>query len=206
MIYTNEVIKEKNDKKIKRKKALKCITLPIIFLILILVLYICYQKYVKKSNNIDIFGFKFYTIITGSMEPKYNIGDLIIIKDIKPNNIKVGDVITYSVNSEKNVTHRVTEIVHKDGETLYRTKGDNNNTADTELVRYNQIQGGVCFKINKLGKFMTEFLVSGIGMIIIISLILISYLNVSRSEERRIAREDARRRYNTPKYKKEKVI
>ena len=43
-------------------------------------------------------------------------------------------------------------------------------------------------------------------MVIIVVLIGMSYAHSSRSEEKRIAREDARKRFNVPKYKKEKML
>ena len=205
MIYTNEMIKEKNKQKLKIQKVLKCLSIPVIVFILIISLYISYQKYIKKSTNIDLFGFKFYTVLTGSMEPEFNIGDLIIERKIEQEDIHVGDIITYSLNNQNTVTHRVIKISQENGEILYETKGDNNNSPDEKLVKYSQIQGHIVFKIDKLGKIITEF-VSGIGMVVLLVIIIISYIHSSRSEEKRIAREDARRRYNIPKYKKEKTI
>ena len=204
MIYTNEIIKDKNNKKQKKQKVLAYIVNVFIAIVLIIIAYIGYQKYIKKSSNIEIFGFKFYTVLTGSMEPNYNVGDLVIGKKIEQNNIKVDDVITFSVDSKNTMTHRVVEIVEENGEILYKTKGDNNNSPDPDLVKYSQIQGYAFFKIDKLGKLITEF-VSGIGIVIVIAFVVISYLRSSRNEEKRIAREDARRRYNIPKYKKEEV-
>jgi len=205
MIYTNEMINKINDKKQKREKMLNWIFIPIMFLIILIIGNICYQKYIKKDSSVNIFGFKFYTVMTGSMEPKYNIGDLIIDKKINQEDIHIGDVITYSIGGKNTVTHRIIEIVKDNGEILYRTKGDNNNSADSELVKYSQIQGEVFFKINKFGKIITEF-ISGIGIFILLLIIILSYLRSSRKEEKRIAREDARRRYNIPKYEKEKII
>ena len=205
MIYTDEMIKEKNKQKMKLAKAFRYLSIPIIVFVLIVSLYISYQKYIKKSSNIELFGFKLYTVLTGSMEPEYNIGDLIIEKKIEQKDIKVGDVITYSLGNQNTVTHRVIKISQENGETLYQTQGDNNNSPDAELVKYSQVQGYIVFKIDKLGKIITEF-VSGIGMVVLLIIITISYIHSSRSEEKRIAREDARRRYNIPKYKKEKTI
>ena len=145
-------------------------------------------------------------VLTGSMEPKYKIGDLILTKEKNMEDIKINDVITFtSENGTDTVTHRVIEIIKKDGQTLYRTKGDNNNSIDTDLVKYNQIKGTVIFKINKLGIIIAHIL-SHTGIICIILLLILSYLDSSRKEEKRIAREDARQMRNIPKYEKEDFI
>ena len=205
MIYTNEMIKKKKENKQKRGKILRVLFIPLVLIIIILVIDIVYQKYIQKSSSISILGYKVYTVLTGSMEPKYNIGDVIIEKTIEEKDIKVGTVVTYKIKKNKTITHRVVEIVEEEGKTLYRLKGDNNNSPDKDLVNFNQIQGTILFKIDKIGIIIAKFS-SGIGMVIIVVLIGMSYAHSSRSEEKRIAREDARKRFNVPKYKKEKML
>lgn len=200
MIYTNEMIKKINNQKEKRRKIFKIISYPFITLIFLLVLYAGYMKYIKKENNINILGFRQYMVATGSMEPQYNIGDLIIIKETPKEKIQVGDVINFiSENGIDTITHRVIEIIEKDGETYYKTKGDNNNSEDSGLVNFNQVQGVLVFKISKLGTIMTKML-TGTGIIIIFAFIIISYIRDTNKEEKRIARENARKLFNVPKY------
>lgn len=199
-IYTNEMIKEKYARKNRKKKIIRIITTPVVVLILLLAIYTGYFKFIKKSNNISFFGYKQYIVMTGSMEPSYNIGDLIFEKEIAKEDIKLNDVITYSLeNGQDTVTHRVVDIIEENGETYYQFKGDNNNSPDPDLVTYKQIQGKVIYKINKLGSLIAEF-VSGTGVILILIIFILSYMKTNRKEERRIAREDARSRYNKPKY------
>lgn len=199
-IYTNEMIKEKYARKNRKKKIIRIITTPAVVLILLLAIYTGYFKFIKKSNNISFFGYKQYIVMTGSMQPSYNIGDLIFEKEIAKEDIKLNDVITYSLeNGQDTVTHRVIDIIEENGETYYQFKGDNNNSPDPDLVTYEQIQGKVIHKIDKLGSIIAEF-VSGTGIILILIIFILSYMKTNRKEERRIAREDARSRYNKPKY------
>ena len=189
MIYTNEVIKKKKAKKMVLKKFFRILHIPIITAIVLLVIYMGYMKYVKHENNISILGFRQYIVATGSMEPKYNVGDLII-----------GDIINYiSENGADTITHRVTDIIEKDGQTYYQTKGDNNNTEDPELVKYRQVKGKLVFKISKLGTIITNLL-TGTGIAILFVVILLSYLRDKNKEEKIIARENARKLFNVPKY------
>lgn len=205
MIYTNEMIKEKNNKKEKRRKIFKIISFPFIILIVLLVLYVGYMKFIKKENDISILGFRQYMVATGSMEPQYGVGDLIIIKETPKEEIQVGDVINYiSANGMDTITHRVVEILEKDGETYYKTKGDNNNAEDPELVNFNQVQGVLVFKISKLGTLMTNML-TGTGIVIIFAFVILSYLRDTNKEEKRIARENARKIYNVPRYEENDI-
>lgn len=199
-IYTNEMIKEKYARNNRKKKIIRIITTPVVALILLLAIYTGYFKFIKKSNNISFFGYKQYIVMTGSMQPSYNIGDLIFEKEIAKEDIKLNDVITYSLeNGQDTVTHRVIDIIEENGETYYQFKGDNNNSPDPDLVTYEQIQGKVIYKIDRLGSLIAEF-VSGTGVILILIIFILSYMKTNRKEERRIAREDARSRYNKPKY------
>ena len=164
MIYTNEIIKKKYEKKLIIKRLLKIVYVPIIAGIILITILAGYKKYVKHENNISILGFRQYVVATGSMEPEYNIGDLIVIRETTKEEIKIGDVINYiSETGIDTITHRVVDIIQKDGQTYYKTKGDNNNSVDPELVNYSQVKGILVFKI-------------------------------------RIARENARKLYNVPKY------
>ena len=203
MILTNEIIKQKKNRQKKTKKIFKIIVLPIFAIIILFIIYTAYLEYIKKENDINLFGFRIYMVMTGSMEPTYNIGDMIIIRETKIEDIKVNDVITYTIEDEKNtITHRISEIIEQDGEKVYITKGDNNNSNDTDSVSYNQIRGVVLFKISKMGTIITSLL-TGTGIITIIILIISFYMHDIRKEEKRIAREDTRKIHNIPKYEKE---
>lgn len=72
-------------------------------------------------------------VLTDSMYPVIQSGDLIICHTAEPEEIETGDVIAFfdpAGNGTTIVTHRVIEVT-EDG---WRTKGDNNNTEDRLLV------------------------------------------------------------------------
>ena len=206
MIYTNEAISKKIKKKENIRKFFNVIITSFTCVLVILTMYLAYVKYIKHEKNINIFGLRQYMIMTGSMEPNYNIGDLIITKEVNPENIKKGDIITYALaDGNATVTHRIIDVIEKDGKTMYKTKGDNNNAPDQNLVAYDQIQGVFLFKINNFGNILSSILTkTGIALVFLI--VILSYLRANSKEEKRIAREDIRRRYNIPKYEKEKTV
>jgi len=83
-------------------------------------------------------------VLTDSMYPEIESGDLIICNTAKPEDIKEKDVISFfdpAGSGTSIVTHRVLEIVPKDGKLFFRTRGDNNNTEDRELVPAENLVG-----------------------------------------------------------------
>ncbi|MGI8719564.1 MAG: signal peptidase I [Nitrososphaeraceae archaeon] len=79
----------------------------------------------------------FYVVVSGSMIPTINIGDIVIIKnnsfDTSFNNLKVGDIIVFRAPEAKTedgkpkvIVHRVAEIGNFFQKEAMRTKGDAN--------------------------------------------------------------------------------
>ena len=101
-----------------------------------------------------IFKYKPTAIVSNSMHPIFDIGDVVIIEKLdrkKSRNLKKYDIIEYKLKNII-VSHRIIHIEkHNDGSISYITKGDNNNTADNEKVSSNQIIGIVKFRIPKVG-------------------------------------------------------
>lgn len=76
-------------------------------------------------------------VLTDSMYPLIESGDLIICHTAEAEDIEEGDVIAFfdpAGNGSSIVSHRVIEVTEFNGEVAWRTKGDNNNTEDRLLV------------------------------------------------------------------------
>ena len=58
-----------------------------------------------------LFGFQIYTVLSGSMEPKYPVGSLVYVRKIEPEKLEVGDDISFLVSDKTVVTHRIVEIL-----------------------------------------------------------------------------------------------
>ena len=114
-----------------------------------------------------------YVVVSGSMQPTIDINDAIIIRRVKSNNIKVGDVITFKSNDVNHpnitITHRVVGIVNKEDGLYFRTKGDNNKVTDSSLVSSKCVYGKVDLIIPKLGYFQ-KFIVTPTGFCLFILL------------------------------------
>ena len=118
-----------------------------------------------------ILGFRVFNIVSGSMAPQYNVGDLIYVQKVDPATVKPGDVITFLLNEDLVVaTHRVVRI-DAEKQHIY-TKGDANDTEDANPVHFNNVIGVPTFKIPKLGH-VSDFIQNPPGMYIAIAAVAI---------------------------------
>ena len=79
------------------------------------------------------FGYGAAVVLSGSMEPTYSAGDLLIVK--KADHYQTGDIVVYQTGQNL-VVHRITDM---NGETV-TTQGDANNAPD-EPFAVTQIKG-----------------------------------------------------------------
>lgn len=143
-----------------------------IFLVIAIVSYLISSNKVRSGEQYlpTIFELTGVTIETGSMAPKADVGDYVLIKLPEIEDIKVGDIITF-VDNNILVTHRVDEIINKNGQVCFSTKGDANNTVDKNIVYIDKIVGVGVMVIPKLGLFF-KWITSITGMIVIGAIIL----------------------------------
>ena len=89
---------------------------------------------------------------SGSMVPVINPGDIVLIAPVKPELIKLGDIIEYKNAKEKiNIVHRVIEIGGDAGTDYFITKGDANNSPDADPVSPEAVVGKEIYIIPKVG-------------------------------------------------------
>lgn len=101
-----------------------------------------------------LLGLQIFTVLSGSMEPAYETGSLIYVKQVDHRELKAGDVITFMLSEDTVATHRIVEVLPDANDPSvirYRTKGDANNTEDQLPVHYKNILGTPVFTIPKLG-------------------------------------------------------
>lgn len=161
------------------------------------------KSFINPNKTPDFFGYKSFVIVSRSMEPTIMKEDAILVKEVPENEIKVNDIISFS-QGETNVTHRVIEIIEENGKKNYKTKGDNNNTADKEKIIYEQIEGKYQFKISKFG-IITEILKSKIMLIILILIFVFMFYYKNKMNYKRQERKEKRKKHNYMK-EREKTI
>ena len=126
------------------------ILLPILIINLTLIV----KSYINTEEVPSLGGVFPMIVLTDSMYPEIAAGDLIICNTADPEEIRVDDVISFfdpMGSGTAVVTHRVMEIVEKDGEISFRTKGDNNNAEDQVLVPADSLIGTYKSRIPGLG-------------------------------------------------------
>ena len=137
-----------------------------------------------------LLGYQCYTVISGSMEPEYSVGDLLYVKDVDVNTIKVGDPITFILNEDLVVaTHRVIRI-DAENQRFY-TKGDANDIEDQSPVHFNNVIGVPKFSIPKLG-YVSDFIQNppgmyvtiGIGVLLILLVFVPDMIGKKKEEEK----------------------
>ena len=99
-------------------------------------------------------GSQTYSVLTSSMAPKYAPGTFLVVKPIPFEELKIGDIITYQIDSGSPavISHRITSIAaSQTGETMFTTKGDNNSVEDALPVREVQIKGKLFYAVPYVG-------------------------------------------------------
>ena len=112
------------------------------------------------------FGWRADTVLSGSMEPALPVGCVQVTRPVQPQNIQVGDIITFrSTTNGKLMSHRVV-AVEEDESYQFRTKGDANEDVDPYLTPAENVVGRVCFKVAHVGR-VVEYLKTPIGFILL---------------------------------------
>ena len=132
--------------------------------------------------GVRLVGLKPYVVLSGSMEPEYQVGSLIYVKSVDYKTLQVGDDITYMLDRDTVVTHRIIEVLvdEEDPNVLrYFTQGIANDVPDAVSVHYKNIIGKPVFAIPYLG-YVSNYIQNPPGTYIAISagaiLILLVFL------------------------------
>ena len=105
-----------------------------------------------------LWGYGIYTVTSGSMEPEIHTGDVIYTMPVEFQELREGDVITFSMNQGKTtVTHRIQKIDQKNR--LIQTKGDANKENDrTWITEIFHSQSGLSGIAGFIGKWKAVFI------------------------------------------------
>ena len=156
------------------KKAVSIIANVLAWIVLIFAFLITIIVFSSGRNNgvANLLGYIPLSVQSDSMKPTFKEGDLIICKEVDDmNSLKVDDVITFWTTIDgkrvKN-THRIVEIVDKNGTDGYVTRGDNNAINDTDVISPGAVIGRwTNVKLPVIGRIM-DFLRTKTGFFICI--------------------------------------
>lgn len=127
-----------------------------------------------------LIGLQVYTVLSGSMEPNYHVGAIIYVKDVEPKTLQVGDAISFMISENTVATHRIIEVIPDENDpnvVRFRTKGDNNDIADTNPVHCNNVLGKVVGTVPLLG-YVSDFVQNPPGTYITLAAAMVMVLVV----------------------------
>ncbi len=187
MLYTNEAInkRKKKTKKVKNKiiALVYILLIPILTYNIILIL----QSIINPKETPSFLGIKTYVIISGSMQPNINIGDIVVVKKVDINELQVEDIISYRKGKDV-ITHRINKIETKDKEVVIKTKGDSNNVEDSYEITQESIEGKVVKIIPNIGKLNLLLQNKMIIIIILLTIFLMYSRNIKTQKRKNIRR------------------
>lgn len=155
--------KDKTQKKKTRPKgSIRKKLFNAVFYILILAMLIGAFVFATNSDaNKSVFGYRMYSVLSGSMTPVHPKGSLVIVRITDPKEIKAGDDITfYNPGSEQEIwTHRVIDVIDNYGNNgvCFKTQGVANSQEDPFVTIGGNVVGVVVFSIPYAG-YVLEFI------------------------------------------------
>lgn len=188
------------------------VNVVVILLVLLFVLVVCLQRF--SNNEISFLNFRLFTVVSGSMEPVYSIGDVLLAKEVDAEDIEVGDSISYLGTSgqfkDKVITHEVIQIEKdNEGKFLFHTKGKANLTEDP-IVKEEQVFGKIVYEAHILSfiygivsKPMGMFFCVIIPLFYIIGSEFLSFLLDKEEDRREKLKEKNKKSKKTKKTKEE---
>lgn len=131
----------------------------------------------------SVFGFSVLQVSSGSMEPEYMTGSVVVVRKTDVKELKVGDVISFysmdqSISGKVN-THRIIKIDYMlDGdEPIFTTQGDRNELPDRDKVHAANVIGKVVYDLGTVSGSIISVLQNPnvIFFVIVLPLILITF-------------------------------
>jgi len=139
-------------------KAIKFIIKLIKFILIAILACVAFIIIIQRvsNNTISIGGIRIFNVISGSMLPKYEKGDILVVQKVDASKLKVGHDLVYSgekgqVNG-KIITHQITQIEETSEGRVFHTKGIANDVEDP-LVKEDQVFGRVVHRMVILSLF-----------------------------------------------------
>ena len=154
-------------------KVKNIVTWLIVALAVVMMVFTIISATTLDRNNRSIFGYKMYKVLSDSMKATdFAAGDLIFVKEVDPNTLTEGDIISYISTNTENfgevITHKIRRLTTDGtGDPGFVTYGTTTDTDDAIIVTYPYILGKYTGRIPKLGYFF-EFLRTTPGYIVCI--------------------------------------
>jgi signal peptidase len=172
MLQTEAQEAEKKAYKSISRRILNILSNVLFVLILLAALIVSVVAIQSKATGTtpSIGDYQLLKVISGSMEPAIHTGSVVVIKEIDPKQLKVGDIVTFmSVEyDDQLVTHRISKIEQTAiNGLIFTTRGDANDSEDFAPLLASQVRGRAVFTIPLLG-YLMNFIQSREGLLLLI--------------------------------------
>lgn len=139
------------------------------FTIFIMIFTIVSVNTVGKDQM--IFGYKPYIVLSDSMSGVFDVGDIVVSKEMDPSTLKEGDIISFRSIDPNNydtvMTHKIKGETEYEGQRAFVTYGVNTGVEDEYCVPADRVIGLYQFRLPKMGYFF-QFLKTPMGYFILI--------------------------------------
>lgn len=150
--------------------------------LLIINLTIIVKSFAYPDKVPNFMGFKPLIVLSNSMNPSIEMGDIVLDKMVDTDALQVGDIISFRQGPTTVITHRIKEIkVAANGTKEFITQGDANNTPDQDPVPVDSVEGKVLTNVHRIGN-AALFMQSRAGMLIfiVVPLLLLVLFDIFR--------------------------
>jgi len=102
-----------------------------------------------------LLGWRLEAVESGSMEPAFPVGSLVVVVPVEPSEVSVGMPLAFDPDDGRPlVTHRVVDVVEGPGGLAFRTRGDANATNDPAPVPARAVRGRAAWAVPQLGRLV----------------------------------------------------
>jgi len=151
---------EKIKNPVKKRNVFSFISDALFYLAILTVMIAILTSGTKEGAPKTFMGkYAYFTVLTQSMQNEIPKGSFILVKNIDPHELQIGDNITFMRDATTSVTHKINDIYENyndSGSRGFQTKGTNNANPDSEIIYEANVVGKVMFHIPKLGAIITE--------------------------------------------------
>lgn len=165
----------------------------IVYYVSLVILVVAIIFWGTRGSDVKMIGgYSAMTVLTSSMQSEIPQGSLVINRLTNPEDLSVGDDITYMAASGVTITHRIIAVIEKyelTGQRAFITQGIENPLPDSEPVQAGTVVGKVVFHNHVLGIIIT-FIKKNLPLIIFAAAVLAGLLTVLRRINARPGRHD----------------
>ena len=162
------------------RKILKTIATSLLVVLVLLCVYTFVVTDIMKKDYVNVFGYTYFVVASGSMSGTIEVDDIIFVKITK--DVKKDEIITFIDDDKNLITHR---LVNKNGD-KYITKGDVNNVSDDPITK-DQIVGKVQLVVSP------SFILKSVAIFLIV-FILLALVNFDQIVKKYIVKTPTKRK------------